>query len=101
MSTNQASPRARRDRLGSAAAAAAPGGFVGAAGARLVIVSGPSGVGKDTVIAALRRRAGGSDFHYVVTCTTRPPRPYEVDGVHYHFVSDAAFERLVEAGELL
>ncbi|HZM73501.1 MAG TPA: guanylate kinase [Candidatus Polarisedimenticolia bacterium] len=73
----------------------------GAPGARLVIVSGPSGVGKDTVIAALRRRPGGEDFHYVVTCTTRPPRPYEEDGVHYRFLSDAEFLGLKKAGELL
>ncbi len=74
---------------------------VGAPGARLVIVSGPSGVGKDTVIAALRRRQGGEDFHYVVTCTTRPPRPYEEHGVHYRFLSAADFEALRAAGELL
>ena len=73
----------------------------GAPGARLVIVSGPSGVGKDTVIAALRRRPGGEDFHYVVTCTTRPPRPYEEDRVHYRFLSEAEFEALRAAGELL
>ena len=73
----------------------------GAPGARLVIVSGPSGVGKDTVIAALRRRPDGEDFHYVVTCTTRPPRPYEEDGVHYRFLGEAEFEALRAAGELL
>lgn len=73
----------------------------GAPGARLIIVSGPSGVGKDTVIAALRRRPGGEDFHYVVTCTTRPPRPYEEDGVHYRFLSNAEFQGLRQAGELL
>jgi guanylate kinase len=99
MSTKQARPRRRRRQ--GLAGAAPDGGFLGAPGARLVIVSGPSGVGKDTVIAALRRRAGGADFQYVVTCTTRPPRPYEEDGVHYHFVSDAEFEALVSAGELL
>jgi guanylate kinase len=80
---------------------ASAGRETGAPGARLVIVSGPSGVGKDTVIAALRRRPGGEDFHYVVTCTTRPPRPYEEDGVHYRFLSDAEFQGLKNAGELL
>ena len=80
---------------------ASTGRDTGAPGARLVIVSGPSGVGKDTVIAALRRRPGGEDFHYVVTCTTRPPRPYEEDGVHYRFLSDAEFLGLKKAGELL
>lgn len=73
----------------------------GAPGTRLVIVSGPSGVGKDTVIAALRRRPGGEDFHYVVTCTTRPPRPYEEDGVHYRFLTHAQFQALRTDGELL
>jgi guanylate kinase len=99
MSPNQA--QHRRLRAFRASGEVAADGFLGAPGARLVIVSGPSGVGKDTVIAALRRRPGGVDFHYVVTCTTRPPRPYEVDGVHYHFVSEAEFEALAEAGELL
>ncbi len=45
----------------------------GAPGAMLVIISGPSGVGKDTIIEALRRRDRDPDYHYVVTCTTRPP----------------------------
>jgi len=73
----------------------------GAPGAMLVIVSGPSGVGKDSVIEALRREPRDPDYHYVVTCTTRPRRPYEVDGVHYHFLAPAEFARLREAGELL
>jgi guanylate kinase len=78
-----------------------PATVAGARGARLVIVSGPSGVGKDTVIAALRRRPIGATYHYVVTCTTRPPRAYETDGVHYRFLSSAEFAALREAGELL
>ena len=53
----------------------------GAPGAQLVIISGPSGVGKDTIIEALRDRPRDPDYHYVVTCTTRAPRPGEVDGV--------------------
>jgi guanylate kinase len=73
----------------------------GAAGALLVIVSGPSGVGKDSVIEALRHEPRHPDYHYVVTCTTRPRRRYEVDGVHYHFLSEAEFGRLRTAGELL
>jgi guanylate kinase len=73
----------------------------GAAGAMLVIISGPSGVGKDTVINALRARAHRPEYHYTVTCTTRPPRPYEADGVHYHFLDRSEFERLERAGEFL
>ena len=76
-------------------------GEAGAPGTRLVIVSGPSGVGKDTVIAALRRRSRGATYHYVVTCTTRPARAYEVDGVHYRFLKPERFEALRAAGELL
>ena len=74
---------------------------LGAPGAMLVIISGPSGVGKDTIIAALRRRPRDPDYHYVVTCTTRGPRPGEVDGVSYHFRAPGAFTALRDGGELL
>ena len=73
----------------------------GAPGAMLIIISGPSGVGKDTIIDELRRqeRASGreDDRHYVVTVTTRDPRPGEVDGVDYLFVSRDEFLRIREA----
>ena len=78
-----------------------PGEALGAPGAVLVIVSGPSGVGKDSVIEALRDVPGVPDFHYVVTCTTRPRRAYEVDGVHYRFLSPGEFADLRDADEFL
>ena len=73
----------------------------GAAGAMLVIISGPSGVGKDTIIDALRVRPRVPDYHYVVTCTTRAARPGEVDGVSYRFLTREAFIALRDAGDLL
>ncbi len=73
----------------------------GAPGAQLVIISGPSGVGKDTIIDALRRRGRHPDYHYVVTCTTRGPRPGEVPGVSYQFLTPASFRELQDAGQLL
>jgi guanylate kinase len=66
---------------------------------RLTVLSGPSGVGKRTVIAALRR-----NYPHVwisVSCTTRVPRPDETEGVDYYFVDRERFAKLVEAGELL
>jgi guanylate kinase len=74
---------------------------VGKPGAMLVIVSGPSGVGKDTVITALRSIPAEPPRHFVVTCTTRPRRPYEVDGVHYHFLSRDDFLERRDSGALL
>jgi guanylate kinase len=59
----------------------------------LVVISGPSGVGKDSVIARMRER--GHRFCFVVTMTDRPPRPGERDGVDYHFVSTEQFEALI------
>jgi guanylate kinase len=66
---------------------------------RLTVLSGPSGVGKGSVIAVVRRRY--PQVWLSVSVTTRPPRPGEVDGVHYHFVDLAEFGRMVAAGELL
>jgi guanylate kinase len=67
----------------------------------LVIISGPSGVGKDTIIEALQRRGHMPEYHYVVTCTTRSRRPGEVDDVSYRFMSVPGFTALTAAGELL
>jgi guanylate kinase len=67
--------------------------------ARLTVLSGPSAVGKSTVAARLRR-----DCPWIwqsVSVTTRPPRPGEMDGREYYFVSEAEFERMAAAGELL
>lgn len=65
----------------------------------LVILSGPSGVGKDTALAAWH--AADPRVTRVVACTTRKARPGEVDGVDYHFVALEEFLRLAEAGEFL
>jgi guanylate kinase len=66
---------------------------------RLTVLSGPSGVGKSTVVAEIRR--AHPQVWLSVSVTTRPARPGETDGVQYHFVDDAEFDRLVAAGELL
>ncbi len=65
----------------------------------LVVISGPSGVGKDSVLKRMKER--GIPFHYVVTATTRPPRPGERHGVDYYFVSPAEFARMIEEDELM
>jgi guanylate kinase len=65
----------------------------------LVVISGPSGVGKDSVVNRMKER--GLPFHFVVTATTRPPRPEERDGVDYIFVSREEFAQLIEKEELL
>lgn len=65
----------------------------------LIVISGPSGVGKDTVLQHMKKR--DLPFHFVVTATTRPARTEEVDGVDYIFVSSEKFAEMIEAGELL
>jgi len=70
-----------------------------AAEARLTVLAGPTAVGKGTVSADIRRRY--PQVWLSVSATTRRPRPNEVDGVHYHFVSDAEFDRMIADGELL
>jgi guanylate kinase len=66
---------------------------------RLVVLAGPTAVGKGTVAACVRRNF--PEVWLSVSMTTRKPRPREVDGVHYHFVDDGQFERMREAGEFL
>jgi guanylate kinase len=64
----------------------------------LFVVSAPSGAGKSTLLNALRQTP---DFVYSVSCTTRAPRPGEVDGEDYHFVSVEEFQRRLAAGDFL
>jgi guanylate kinase len=66
---------------------------------RLVVLAGPTAVGKGTLAAYVREHF--PEVWLSVSATTRQPRPGEVDGVHYHFVSDAEFDRMREAGDLL
>ncbi len=65
----------------------------------LVVISGPSGVGKDAVLKSLQNRQ--MPLHFVVTMTSRPPRSGEVEGVDYFFVSKEQFENLIEQDEFL
>jgi guanylate kinase len=66
---------------------------------RLVVLAGPTAVGKGTVAAAVRE--DHPEVWISVSATTRPPRPGEIDGVHYLFVDDAEFDRLIAEDELL
>ena len=64
----------------------------------LLVVSGPSGSGKTTLC---RRLADAGEARYSISCTTRPPRPGEVDGTDYHFLSRGEFARRLAAGDFL
>jgi guanylate kinase len=66
---------------------------------RVVVLSGPSAVGKSTVVRCLRERV--PDLHFSVSATTRGPRPGEVDGVDYTFVTPERFQQLIDDGALL
>ena len=65
----------------------------------LIVISGPSGVGKDSVVQSMKER--GMPFHFVVTANTRPKRDDEVHGVDYFFVSKEEFARMIEQDELI
>jgi guanylate kinase len=67
--------------------------------ARLTVLSGPSGVGKDSVIELIRARSPWIKLS--VSVTTRKKRDYETDGEHYHFVTRQEFQRLIDGGQLL
>jgi guanylate kinase len=66
---------------------------------RIVVLSGPSAVGKSTVVRCLRDKV--PDLHFSVSVTTRAPRPGEVDGVDYSFVTAERFQQLIDEGALL
>ena len=65
----------------------------------LIVISGPSGVGKDSVLEEMKKR--GLPFHFVITATNRKPRPEEKDGVDYFFLTDEEFAKMIDEGELL
>jgi len=88
---SQGPPSGRGTRAGRQVVSAPPG--------RLIVLSGPSGVGKDTLLQELFRVAPW--LHYSISYTTRTPRPGEVDGVAYRFVDDAGFQALRDGHQLL
>jgi len=65
----------------------------------LIVLSGPSGVGKDALLRKMKEQK--YPFHYVVTVTSRPRREGERDGVDYHFISQREFQQMIDNGELL
>ena len=65
----------------------------------LIVISGPSGIGKDTVVDGLKKR--GHPFHFVITATSRPPRENETDKKDYFFYSETQFEEMIVNGDLL
>lgn len=67
--------------------------------ALIFVLSGPSGSGKDQVLSGLKKRR--APFHFVVTTTSRAPRPGEVEGVDYHFVSHTEFMRMIQNDEFI
>jgi len=82
---------------GSSVGGGAGGGSGG--GGMLLIISGPSGVGKTTITRAVE--AATRDSVFSVSCTTRPKTAADREGVDYHFIDDAAFDQMVKAGDFL
>ncbi|MGF1460215.1 MAG: guanylate kinase [Leptolyngbyaceae cyanobacterium] len=80
-------------------AAASPGDAVSSQAGKLVVLTGPSGVGKGTLLRRLTERH--SHLYLSTSATTRPPREGEVDGADNYFVTRTIFERMIKAGELL
>lgn len=66
--------------------------------AKLFVISAPSGCGKGTILAEVFKNR---DVFYSISCTTRKPRDGEKDGVHYHFISDDSFKKMIDSGEFL
>ena len=66
---------------------------------KLVVISGASGVGKGTVLGIMMKKR--EDLMFSVSATTRDPRPNEIDGVHYYFVTKERFEQMIEDGQML
>ena len=66
---------------------------------RLIVLTGPSGVGKGTLLRSLLQRH--PELYLSISATTRQPRPGEIDGQHYYFVTRDEFEKMLQAGELL
>ena len=66
---------------------------------KLIVISGCSGVGKNTVLGIMMKKR--TDLAFSVSATTRDPRPNEVDGVHYYFITKERFEDMIEKGEFL
>ncbi len=73
--------------------------YKASSGPLLLILSGPSGVGKDAILSRMKEL--GRPLEFVVTTTTRPRRPVETDNVDYHFVSDETFQRMLKDNKLL
>jgi guanylate kinase len=65
----------------------------------LIVLSGLSGAGKDSVLTGLRK--SGYPLEFIITATTRARRPNEKDGVHYHFITGADFQQMIDNGQLL